>query len=116
MRTLASSVLLSEAFVIFFATLVATDLSDVEGSTLWLVGGGGALACLVVAGLLGRRVGYLLGSVLQVLVIAAGLVVPVMFFLGAVFAALWCMAIYFGGKADRLATALPPAADPPAGQ
>jgi hypothetical protein len=101
MRTLAASVLLGEAFVVFFATLVAKDLSDLDGSTVWLVGGGGAVACLVVAGLLGRPGGYVLGSVLQVLVIAAGIVVPVMFFLGVVFAVLWCLAIYLGRKAER---------------
>ncbi|MDQ1642346.1 MAG: hypothetical protein QOJ90_1697 [Actinomycetota bacterium] len=105
MRLLAASVLVAEAFVIFFATLVAKDLSDVESSTVWLVGGAGALAALVVAGLLRRPWGYLLGSLLQVLVIAAGLVVPVMFFLGAVFAALWGLAILLGRRVERLRAA-----------
>ena len=105
MRLLAASVLVAEAFVIFFATLVAKDLSDVEGSTVWLVGLGGALAALAVAGLLRRPWGYVLGSLLQVLVIAAGLVVPVMFFLGAVFAALWGLAILLGRRAEQLRAA-----------
>ena len=39
MRTLAASVLVAEAFVLFFATLVAKDLSTVEDATLWAVGG-----------------------------------------------------------------------------
>jgi hypothetical protein len=107
---LAASVLVAEAFVIFFATLVAKDLSDIDGSTVWVVGGGGALACLVVAGLLRRRWGYVLGSVLQALVIAAGLVVPAMFFLGAVFAALWALAIVLGRRGERLGAAAAAAA------
>ena len=102
MRTLASSVLASEAFVLFFATLVATDLSDVEDATLWAVGGGAALACLVVTGLLRYPWAYVAGTLLQVLVIAAGLVVPVMFFLGAIFALLWGLGIYLGRRVARL--------------
>ncbi len=102
MRTLAASVLASEALVLFFATLVATELSEVDDSTLWSVGGGAAVACLLIAGLLRNRWAYAAGSVLQVLVIAAGLVVPVMFFLGAVFAFLWVVAIFVGRRVARL--------------
>jgi Protein of unknown function (DUF4233) len=101
-RTLAASVLVAEAFVLFFATLVAKDLSTVDESTLWAVGGGGAAACLVLTGLLRYRWAYVAGSLLQVLLILAGLVVPVMFFLGAVFAALWVLAIYLGRRVARL--------------
>jgi len=41
-------------------------------------------------------------SSLQVALVAAGLVVPVMFFLGLVFAALWFLAIHLGRKVERL--------------
>ncbi|MEP6760102.1 MAG: DUF4233 domain-containing protein [Sporichthyaceae bacterium] len=102
MRTLAASVLVGEAFVLFFATLVAQDLSNVDNATVWAVGGGAAAACLVLTGLLRHTWAYVAGSLLQVLVILAGLVVPVMFFLGAVFAGLWSMAIYLGRRVARL--------------
>jgi hypothetical protein len=101
-RTLAASVLAAEAFVLFFATLVAKDLSTVDEPTLWAVGGGSAIACLVLTGLLGHRWAYVAGSLLQVLLILAGLVVPVMFFLGVVFAALWVLAFYLGRRVARL--------------
>jgi hypothetical protein len=101
-RTLAASVLVAEAFVLFFATLVAKDLSSVDESTLWVVGGAGAAACLLLTGLLRFRWAYVAVSLLQVLLILAGLVVPVMFFLGAVFAALWVLAIYLGRRVARL--------------
>ena len=102
MRTLASSVLVGEALVLFFATLVATDLSSVDDGAVWAVGGGGAAACLVLTGLLRHAWAYVAGSLLQVLVILAGIVVPVMFFLGTVFAALWALAIYLGRRVARL--------------
>lgn len=102
MRGIAAAVLVFEGMVIFFATLVALDLSDVDDATLWWVGGAASVACVLAAGLLGRRGGYQVGSALQVLVVAAGLVVPVMFFLGVVFAALWFFALYLGRRVERL--------------
>jgi Protein of unknown function (DUF4233) len=106
-RTLASSVLVGEAFVLFFATLVATDLADVSDGAAWAVGGGAAVLSLAVTALLRFRWAYVAGSLLQVLVVAAGLVVPVMFFLGAVFAALWVLALVLGRRVARLQAGRP---------
>ena len=106
MRGIAAVVLVFEGLVIFFATLVALDLSDIEPATLWTVGGAASLACVVAAGLLGRRGGYVVGSVLQVLVFGAGFVVgPVMFFLGLLFAGLWFFALYLGRRVETLKAA-----------
>lgn len=105
MRGIAAAVLVFEGMVIFFATLVALDLSDIDSATLWWVGGAAALACVLTAGLLRRRGGYVVGSVLQLLVLAAGFVVPTMFFLGLVFAALWFFALYLGRRVERLQAA-----------
>jgi len=101
-RTLAASVLVAESFVLFFATLVAAELSDLDGSTVWAVGGGGALACLVVTALLRYAWAYVAGSLVQIVLILSGVVVPVMFFLGAVFTGLWVLAIYLGRRVARL--------------
>src|SRR3954452_15829000 len=64
-RTLAATTLALEAFVVFFAALVAKDLSSL--STATAVGGGLAIAvlCLLVAGLLRRPFGYWLGRAMQ---------------------------------------------------
>jgi len=102
-RGITAAVLVFEGLVIFFATLVALRLTDIDHATLWWVGGGGAVLCLLLAGLLGRSWGYPAGSVLQVAVVASGLVVPVMFFLGVVFAGLWFLALHLGRKVERAA-------------
>ena len=105
MRVLCSSILISEALVIGFALLVAKDLTDVNDSLLYTVGGAGAFLCLLIAGMLRHRWAYVAGSLLQVGVLASGFVVPTMFVLGGIFGALWVLAIYLGRRVVRLRAA-----------
>ncbi len=102
MRGICAAVLVFEGLVAFFAMLVALDLSDIDHSTLWWVGSAALAACVVLAGLLRRSWALTAGSVLQVLIIASGVVVPTMYFLGVVFAALWFLAIFLGRRVERL--------------
>ena len=102
-RILCATVLVAESLVVGFALLVAKDLTAVPTATLLWVGGGTAAGCLLLAGLLRRRWAYAAGSVLQLVLVLAGLVVPVMFFLGAVFALLWFLSLYLAARVDRLA-------------
>jgi hypothetical protein len=104
-RVLAASTLGFEALVVFFAGLVAKDLSSLStGAALGLTGGL-ALACLVTAGLLRHRAGYAVGWVLQVAVVGLGFWVPVMFALGGVFGLLWFLALRLGRQAEADALA-----------
>lgn len=103
MRVLGASVLLAEAFVVFFAALVAKDLSGLSTTTALLGGIVLALALVLTCGTLGRRQGYHLGSALQVVVVATGFVVPAMFLVGGLFAVLWVLALHFGAKGERIA-------------
>ncbi len=98
MRTLAATVLIFEALVVLFAALVAKDLSGL--STGQALGGGGVLALLLVltTGLLRSRVGYVVGSVLQFVLVATALVVPTMLVVGVVFAGLWVAALVVGRR------------------
>jgi hypothetical protein len=64
------------------------------------VGIGLAVACVVVTGMLKRPFAYVAGSVLQVLAIATGFLVPMMFFLGVIFAALWVTAIFVARRVE----------------
>jgi len=101
-RILAASVLCFEAPCVFFGGLVAKDLSGL--GTAQAVGGASliALLCVLTAGLLGRPGGYVLGSVLQVVVVATGLIVPAMFVVGGIFAALWVTALVKGGQLEGM--------------
>ena len=65
------------------------------------MGGGLALAGVIIAGLLRYRWAYVAGSVLQILVIATGFMVTTMFFLGVIFAALWITAIWLGRRVEN---------------
>jgi Ni/Fe-hydrogenase subunit HybB-like protein len=96
-------VLFFETLVVLLAIPAARALTEGHhGLILW---GGLALAasCLLAAGLLRTSVGYVLGSAVQVAVLASGLVLPAMFILGAVFGGLWVLAIVLARKADRYA-------------
>lgn len=100
-RAMAATVLVFEALVVLFASLVAKDLSGL--STVQAVGGGVVLAVLLVlaSGVLGRPGGYWLGSSLQVAVVGTGLVVPSMIGLGLLFTGLWVAAVVIGTRIER---------------
>lgn len=100
-RTLAAATLLFEALVVFFAGLVAKDLSSLSAGVALGIFSALAVACLVTAGLLRSPVGYALGWGVQVVAIASGFWVPVMFFLGGVFALLWWVALRQGARIER---------------
>ena len=105
MRTLASSVLLAEAFVVFFAALVAKDLSGLGTATSVTGGVVIALVCLLLCGLLRHPWAYAVGTGLQVVLVLCGFAVPMMFGVGAVFALLWWAALHYGAKGDGMQAA-----------
>lgn len=106
MRVLCSSVLVFEAIVVLLAIPVAVNTGTISG-TPGLIAGGFVLAVLLVlgAGVLGRSWGLAYGWVLQALLVLAGLVVPLMFVVGGIFAVLWWLAIHYGRKGDALKAA-----------
>jgi hypothetical protein len=100
-RGIRAALLVFEGMVIFFATLVALGLSDVDHTVLWWVGGGLAVLAFVLAGLLSRPWALVAASLYQLALIAAGFVVPAMFFLGPLFAAIWFFALYLARKVEQ---------------
>lgn len=100
-RMFAATVLVLEVLVIFFAALVAYGLRLADPAAIAVAAGGVAVLVFLAVGLLRTWIGYVLGSVLQVWVLATGLVVPAMYVLGGLFAALWVVGLRLGTRIDR---------------
>src|ERR1700749_412163 len=84
-RGMCAAILALEAVVLGLTTPVMINLADVPWKTACAIGLGLCVGCLVLAGLLRWEAAYLAGWLVQVAAIALGFVVPMMFFLGAVF-------------------------------
>lgn len=105
MRRLLATVLVTEAIVIGLAIPVAITVAHAPAREAGIAGGVLAAASVVLAGVAGRpraRWALVAGTVLQAVVIASGAVVPVMYALGAIFAALWLTAIWLGHRYEGI--------------
>ena len=99
MRRLCATVLIFEAIVIGLAIPVAITIEHESHRSAVVAGGvlaGVAVLLAAVVGRPGQRWALVAGSLLQAAVIATGVVVPAMFVLGPIFAALWAVAIWLG--------------------
>lgn len=101
MSRLCATVLVMETVVIWLAIPVALAVEHARPAPAAVAGVTLAVAAVILAALARRHLRWTVagGSVLQALVIAAGAIVPVMYFLGAVFAALWVIGIVLGRRA-----------------
>ena len=100
-RQLCGATLVMEAIVIALAIPVAIVLEHANHALAGGVGGGLAVAAVLIGGVVGRpRMGWAIwaGSILQILAIAAGAVVTAMYALGIIFAALWFTALWLARK------------------
>ncbi|MFJ9517809.1 DUF4233 domain-containing protein [Kitasatospora sp. NPDC101801] len=105
MRVLCSSTLIGEALLIMFAALVAMQLSDVPTTTVWIVSGIAMLLCVLLCGAITRPGAVAVGWALQIGLIVSGFVLPTMFGLGLVFAALWWCSVHYGRRIDEIKAA-----------
>jgi len=103
MRVLGSAVITMEFLLMGFALLLAKDHRS--ATSLW-IGALIALLLLLTAGILKNIRGWIIGSVLQVALIAYGAVVPLMYFMGTLFAGLWATAYFLGKKGEAARAAL----------
>lgn len=102
MRILGSAVLVMEFFIMGFAMLIAKDH---ETSTL-VAGAAIAIAFLLTPGLLKKKSGWIIGSLLQLLMICYAVVVPSLAILAILFTGLWVAAIVVGRKGESIRAAL----------
>jgi hypothetical protein len=107
-RQLCGTVLCMEAVIVALAIAPAIALEHVHGGTAGAVGGAVAVIAILLAGLVGRpRMGWALyaGSALQILIIVSGIVMPAMYVLGVIFAALWFTGIWLARKHEKRSVA-----------
>ncbi len=99
----ASTVLMLEAFVVFFATLAVLGLrrDEISPALILTSGLGLSVALILTCAVLTRKWGIGLGWVLQLLIIAGGFLEPLMFLVGAAFAGTWFYGIRQGIRVDR---------------
>ena len=100
-RGMCAAVLTLESITLALTTPVMVTIADVALGTALAIGLGLAVACLVAAGMLRKPWAYGLGWAIQVAAIGLGFVVPMMFFLGGLFALLWGSAYGLGRKIER---------------
>ncbi len=100
-RQLCGTVLVMEAVVIGLAIPVAIVLEHASRGLAGGIGGALAVAAVLIGGVVGRpHMGWALlaGTILQLLVIAAGVVVSAMYVLGVIFTALWFTGIWLARR------------------
>jgi len=113
MRVVLMTVLIFEVVAFGLAIPVMIFISDVPAAAAAGFGGGTALLAVVAAGLLRNRVGYVLGWLTQFAGLAMGLLTPMMFIVGTLFAAVWVLAFALGKRLDSRMEASPQSGDIP---
>lgn len=114
-RRLCGTVLIMEAVILGLAILPAIVLEHANRPLAGGVGGGLAVCALLLSGTVGRPgMGWALkaGSVLQVLFIAGGVVLPAMYVLGVIFTALWITGIWLARRWETPEAATPASSGP----
>ena len=98
----ASTVLLLEAFVVFFATLAVFGLrrGELPPALILSVGIGLSVVMVLACAVLSRPWGVGLGWILQIVLILTGLVEPMMFLVGGLFGLAWWYGIRTGIRID----------------
>ena len=99
-RTLGSMVLAFESFVVFFGTLVAFGLKVADAKTVWTIGLILSAIMIMTPGYLGRRGSYVLGWLLQLVMVVLSFYVPWMPLIALVFASMWAWGMIAGGTID----------------
>ena len=100
--TLGSLVMVFQSVVVFFATLVGFGLQVYpDPAVIWGVGLGLSVLLMIFPAVLGKPGTYLLGWILQAVVLSLGIWVPLMYLLGAIFLAMWAWGMVAGGTIDK---------------
>ncbi|WP_082554149.1 DUF4233 domain-containing protein [Aeromicrobium sp. Root495] len=97
---MCAAMLTLEAIILGLSVPVMISVEDVPKGPALALGLGLAVLCILTAGSLRRPQAYVVGHAIQVGAIALGFLVPIMFFVGAMFAALWAGAFVLGRRIE----------------
>jgi hypothetical protein len=100
-ESLLSIVLLLDAVLVFFVTLTVFGLKALPAGPAFAGGAVFAVLLLATATVLRYRWGLWLGWVLQVALLATGLLLPAMYVVAALFIAMWVYCYIRGTQIDR---------------
>jgi hypothetical protein len=103
MKILGASVLIAESMTMGFAILLA--MKD-HSSTAIIYGCVISFLLFLAAALVRRPGGFVIGSIMQIAMIAFGFVVPSFFIIGVILIGLWVAAIVVGRKGEAARAAL----------
>jgi hypothetical protein len=100
-QDLGSIILGFELIVVFLGGLVLFGLKSLPAAIA--LGGGLAMVVAMAATILLLRFNwaFVLGWILQLIVVAAGFLVPAFFIVGVIFTGMWTYAMVTGAKLDR---------------
>ncbi|MFD4325266.1 DUF4233 domain-containing protein [Nocardioides sp. NPDC058538] len=99
-RGMCAAIVSMEGLAVALAAPVMISIGGVSAGLALPLGLGFFVACILVAGMLRRPWAYWVGWALQVVAIAMGFLIPIMFLVGAIFAVLWGMADILGRKIE----------------
>ncbi len=100
MRGMCAAMLTLEAIILALAVPVMIAVEDVNTPLALSAGLGLAGLCVLTAGMLRRPRAYVVGHAIQVAAVGLGFLVPIMFFVGPMFAALWFGAFFLGRRIE----------------
>jgi hypothetical protein len=99
--TLAAMLLATELLVVLLAALALLGLKDLPPG-IALGGGGGLVVLIAIAAALSRkRIGIVLGWVVQLVLLATFAVSVAVGIVGVIFTAIWVYGMIVGGRIDR---------------
>ena len=98
---MCAAILSLEAIALGLTTPVLITVGDQPVGRSLAIGLGLAVACVVLAGLLRSEWAYGVGWAIQVAAVTLGVLIPMMFVLGGIFAFLWGTGYFLGRKIER---------------
>lgn len=111
MRALTSAVISFEILILILFIPAALQNDAVDSNFIIYTSIVLIIFSVIILGLLKKKIGLILGSVLQAILIGLGFFVNWMYILGLIFLGLWVASIKIGKKTDQMKSSFKPKTD-----